>query len=106
MTKRCISLLPTQEWQQMARYFFNVHDGVSIADTIGSEHPDVESARSEAIETIAERLRGTMLKKVDVSAWLMNVTDENGFTVMVLSFTAAVKIVDQTGVRALETSAP
>ncbi|NHT78577.1 hypothetical protein G8E10_23010 [Rhizobiaceae bacterium CRRU44] len=79
----------------MARYFFNVHDGVSIADTVGSEHPNIESARSEAVETIAERLRGTMLKKTDVSAWLMNVVDESGFTVIVLSFTAAVKIVDR-----------
>ncbi|WP_409995797.1 DUF6894 family protein [Rhizobium leguminosarum] len=49
----------------------------------------LKSARSEAVETIAERLRGALLKKADVSAWLMNVTDEQGVTVMVLSFTAA-----------------
>ncbi|MGV1873728.1 DUF6894 family protein [Agrobacterium rosae] len=89
----------------MARYFFNVHDGVSIADTVGSEHPDIESARSEAVETIAERLRGTMLKNTDLSAWLMNVVDESGFTVMVLSFTAAVKIVDRFDVSATEGAA-
>ena len=79
----------------MPRYFFNVHDGVSITDTVGSEHPDVDSARSEAVETIAERLRGTLLAKSDVSAWLMTVVDESGFTVIVLSFTAAVKIIAQ-----------
>ena len=89
----------------MARYFFNVHDGVSITDTVGSEHPDIESARSEAVETIAERLKGTMLMKTDVSAWLMNVVDESGFTVMILSFTAAVKIIDRFDVAAIEAPA-
>ncbi|NKM22464.1 hypothetical protein GFM01_32885 [Rhizobium laguerreae] len=78
----------------MARYFFNLHDGISIPDPVGSEHPDLQSARVEAVETIAERLRGALLKKADVSAWLMNVTDEQGVTVIVLSFTAAVQIVD------------
>jgi hypothetical protein len=89
----------------MPRYFFNVHDGVSIADTVGSEHPDVDSARSEAVETIAERLRGTMLAKGDVSAWLMNVVDESGFTVIVLSFTAAVKIIDRPDIAAMKSTA-
>jgi hypothetical protein len=81
----------------MARYFFNVHDGISIQDTVGSEHPDIQSARLEAVETITDRLKGALLKNSDISAWLMNVTDERGFTVIVLSFTAAVKIVDQGG---------
>lgn len=67
----------------MARYFFNVHDGISLIDTVGSEHPDVQSARHEAVETIAERLKGALLKDADISAWLMNVTDERGFTVIV-----------------------
>ncbi|MFP3547453.1 hypothetical protein SB748_29050 [Rhizobium sp. SIMBA_035] len=88
----------------MPRYFFNVHDGVSIPDSVGSEHADVESARSEAVETIAERLRGTMLTKTDVSAWLMNVVDEDGFTVIVLSFTAAVKVIDRPGGSVLKTA--
>lgn len=79
----------------MARYFFNLHDSISLPDTVGSEHPDLLSARREAVETIAERLKGSLLKETDVSSWLMNVTDEHGFTVMVLSFSAAVQIVDQ-----------
>ncbi|MBY2910020.1 DUF6894 family protein [Rhizobium leguminosarum] len=82
----------------MARYFFNVHDGISIPDRVGSEHPDLQSARTEAVETIAERLRGALLNKADVSAWLMNVTDERGLTVIVLSFTAAAQIVDHVNV--------
>ncbi|MBX4864040.1 hypothetical protein HJA86_29705 [Rhizobium bangladeshense] len=89
----------------MARYFFNVHDGISIPDTVGSEHPDLQSARDEAVETIAERLTGALLNKADVSAWLMNVTDEQGVTVIVLSFTAAVQIVDQVYLAAQESGA-
>ncbi|MGV1754674.1 DUF6894 family protein [Agrobacterium sp. CG674] len=78
----------------MARYFFNFHDGVSFLDTVGSEHSDVDSARNEAVETVAERLKGALLNKSDSSSWLMNVTDENGLTVIILSFSATVQIVD------------
>ena len=53
----------------MPRYFLNVHDGVSSPDSVGCEHVDVESARSEAVETIAERLRGTMFTNTDDSAF-------------------------------------
>lgn len=89
----------------MTRYFFNLHDGISLPDTVGSEHPDLLSARSEAVETIAERLKGALLKKADISSWLMNVTDEHGFTVMVLSFSAAVQIVDQPSLAAARAAA-
>jgi hypothetical protein len=76
------------------RYFFNVLDGTTKPDSVGSVHPDIESAGNEAVEAIAELLKGLMLQDADVSAWLMNVTDENGFTVIVLSFTAAVQVMD------------
>ena len=89
----------------MARYFFNVHDGISIPDMVGSEHPDLFGARMEAVESIAERLKGSLLKEADVSSWLMNVTDEHGFTVMVLSFSAAIQIVDQPSLAAARAAA-
>jgi hypothetical protein len=66
-----------------SRYFFNAHDGISITDTVGSKMP-TSKARSEAVETIAERLRGTILTEADVSAWLMSVVDESGFTVKII----------------------
>lgn len=89
----------------MARYFFNLHDGVNLPDTVGSEHPDLQSARNEAVETIAERLKGFMLTETDVSAWIMNVTDEDGFTVIVLSFSAAVQIIDHASLVAARAAA-
>jgi hypothetical protein len=45
-----------------------------------------------------------MLTNTDVSAWLMNVVDEDGFTVIVLSFTAAVKVIDRPVGSALKTA--
>lgn len=89
----------------MRRYFFNLHDSVSLPDTVGSEHPDLASVRSEAVESIAERLKGAVLKETDVSSWLMNVTDEQGVTVLVLSFSAAVQIVDQPSLAAARAAA-
>jgi hypothetical protein len=76
----------------MGRYFFHLHDGIDIPDTIGSEHPDLASVRAEAVESISERTRGRLLHTADTSAWLMNVTNEAGFTVMVVSLSAAVQV--------------
>jgi hypothetical protein len=89
----------------VARYFFNMHDGESRPDNVGSEHDDVEGVRTEAIETIAERLKGALLRKADVSAWLMNVTDAQGLTVIVLSFSAAIQIVDRLSLATARASA-
>ncbi|MEB2848378.1 hypothetical protein GAO09_11240 [Rhizobiales bacterium RZME27] len=77
----------------MPRYFFHLHDGQDLPDLIGSDHPDVAGARAEAVESIAERLRGRLLEGSDVSAWIINVTDELGITVLILSFAATVHIV-------------
>jgi hypothetical protein len=79
----------------MPKYFFNLHDGVDLPDPYGSEHPDLASVRAEAVESIAERLRGRLLEDKDISAWIMNVVDEAGITVLILSFSAAVQIVNQ-----------
>jgi hypothetical protein len=76
----------------MARYFFNIHNGISQTDSIGSEHSDMISVRAEAVESAGELLRGRLLEASDVSALLMHVTDEAGATVLVLSVSAAVQI--------------
>jgi hypothetical protein len=77
----------------MPRYFFNVHDGISTSDLIGSEHPDLYAVREEAVETIAERLKGKLLKSKDLSSWTLNVTNDSGLTVLILSLSAAVQII-------------
>ena len=88
-----MSALASQQESAVPRYFFNFHDGYDFIDSIGSEHPDISSVRAEAVETIGERLRGTLLNNKDVSAWLMNVRNEAGFTVLILSLAATVQVV-------------
>ena len=41
----------------MPRYFFNIDDGHTTIDNEGSEHPDLQSARQEALVTSSETLR-------------------------------------------------
>lgn len=77
----------------MARYFFNIHDGTSIVDTIGSEHKDLLSVRNEAVDTISQRFHNALLRTSDTSSLLMNVTDQDGITVLMLSFSATVQII-------------
>jgi hypothetical protein len=67
---------------------------MDLPDTVGSEHPNLASVRTEAVESVAERLRGRLLDKLDVSAWMMNVTDQAGVTVLILSMAATVHIVN------------
>lgn len=77
----------------MPRYFFNLHDGYDFIDDVGSEHPDLHSARAEAVENLGERMRGSLLIDRDVSACLINVTDEAGVTVLIVSLCAAAQII-------------
>jgi hypothetical protein len=72
-----------------------MHDGTSIEDTVGSEHDSLKEVRREAVESVAERLKGALLKTTDTTAWVVNVTDEQGYTVMVLALTAVVQLVKQ-----------
>ena len=39
----------------MPRYFFHVHDGGSVPDDLGVNLPDIDAARSAAIELSCER---------------------------------------------------
>ena len=40
----------------MPRYFFNIEDGRTTIDNVGSEHPDLQAARGEALVTGTETL--------------------------------------------------
>jgi hypothetical protein len=81
----------------VARYFFNLHDGRDFVDDVGSEHSDLQSVRAEAVESLGERLRGRLLHGQDDSGWLMNVTDEAGVTVMIISLAAAIQLLAPAG---------
>lgn len=74
----------------MARYFFHLKSDVDLNDSIGSDHDDLDSVRSEAVESIGEHARSHLLHLTDTSDWLMNVTNESGSTVMLVSLVASV----------------
>jgi hypothetical protein len=76
----------------MARYFFNIRNGADIPDTVGSEHPDLASVREEALQATAELIKGRLLANSDADAWIVQVTDDTGFTVMVLSLSASIHV--------------
>ena len=63
----------------MPRYFFNIEDGHTIIDNVGSEHPDLESARQEALVTSSETLRdGGGPHLWSGKPWRLWVTDQPG----------------------------
>ena len=59
-----IALACTGAADKCSDIFFNLHDCISVPGTVGSEHPELHSVRSEAVATIAEPLKGTLLKDV------------------------------------------
>ena len=78
----------------MARFFFHIRDGKTTLDTEGSEHADLASVRQEAVEATAQILQGRLLGHSDTASWLVQVVDEAGFTVLVLSLAASVHILN------------
>jgi hypothetical protein len=74
----------------MPRYFFNIRDGETIIDDEGTELPDLDAARAEAIGLSGEMLhhgpRATPLW--DGTSWEMWVTDESERTLFTLRFSA------------------
>ena len=76
----------------MARYFFNMHNDISVIDDIGSEHADLDSVRAEAVEAVQEVSKGPLLSKGNLDAYVIHVTDALGATVLILSMTANVQV--------------
>jgi hypothetical protein len=76
----------------MPRYYFNVHDGKVMRDKLGSEFPDLDAARNEAITASAEMLRSLRDPMFWNGAdWTMSVTDETGEELFSLPFSGQMK---------------
>lgn len=75
----------------MARYFFNFLDGRNVRDGEGSEHPNMESVREEAVDVLTEILKGRLLENEDMSTVMVQVTNEQNETVLIVSLLAAVR---------------
>ena len=72
----------------MPRFFFHVRDGKDLPDTEGSELPDLNAVRTEALKASGEMLRDSKGGAEFWSGddWTMNVTDEAGQPVLTLRF--------------------
>jgi hypothetical protein len=71
----------------MPRFYFHVHDGVSELDREGTELPDWEEARLEAIRQTGAILRDEAWHIALGEDWRMEVTDERGLLLFRLDFT-------------------
>ncbi len=71
----------------MPRFFFNIHDSRDMPDRDGVDLPDLKAVRAEAVKTAGE-----MLRDIDGALtgeeWIMEVTDEAGWLVLTLRFSA------------------
>jgi hypothetical protein len=72
----------------MPVYHFNMHDGQSYPDALGSECQDIEAARIEAVRRIGDLLREHAARFWTGDEWTMQVADEAGLTLFCLTFVA------------------
>lgn len=62
----------------MSRYFFDVHDGVSVVDDRGSDHADQAAARAHAQHLAASFVGRPGMLTADGGAIIVDVRDELG----------------------------
>lgn len=71
------------------RYYFGVCDGRIIPDEVGTELPDLEAVRDEALSASVALLKGIGRAEFWTGEdWTMNVTDATGREVLTLRFAA------------------
>lgn len=66
------------EEPRLTRYFFDVHDGGPQLDDTGTELPDLDAVRLQAIHTLPDIARDEIPKDGDRRTFTVLVTDENG----------------------------
>ena len=72
----------------MPIYHFNVEDGVKYPDVNGTEYPDLESARTEAVKRSGSLLRDNAESFWGGHGWKLIVTDTNQMVLFTLHFLA------------------
>ena len=70
----------------MPRYHFNVHDGVCLPDVEGSDLPNCQAARLEAIHRAGEMLRDEPQSVALGEDWRIEVTDSTGLILFQMTF--------------------
>jgi hypothetical protein len=72
----------------MPRYFFHVRDGHDMPDDTGTELPDDDAARAEAVVLAGSLLRDLGGQFWSGTDWFMQVVREDGKQVCELEFSA------------------
>lgn len=72
----------------MPIYHFNLQDGQSYPDVAGSEYPDLDAARTEAVRRSGVLLRDNATSFWGGNGWKLIVTDQNGMILFTLHFLA------------------
>ena len=70
----------------MPRFHFNVYDGVSEPDPEGTELPDWQTARLEAIRLACEILKDDAHRIGLGEDWRIEVTDSTGLILLQMTF--------------------
>ena len=73
---------------QMPRYFFHVRDGHDMPDLDGTELPNAETARREAVQMAGRLIADRPLQFVDGTQWHIEVTNEADMILFRLDFLA------------------
>jgi len=72
----------------MPRYFFNVYDGVSMPDATGTELPDWQDARVEAIQRAGAIFQANAARIALGEDWHIEVTDARQLVLFRFDFIA------------------
>lgn len=72
----------------MARYYFNLHDGMVFPDNHGRELGTLSQARAAAADYACEMLRGLSQRCWTGEESELQVTDERGVVLFTLAFCA------------------
>jgi hypothetical protein len=72
----------------MPRFFFHVHDGQDFVDLQGTELPDLDAARREAVRFSSALLSEQSEQFWASGEWIMRVTDASDLTLFQLTFFA------------------
>ena len=70
----------------MPRYHFNVYDGIALPDHEGTELPNLDAARREALK-VAEGLITSPARREDLGEeWRLEITNEAGVLLFRMDF--------------------
>lgn len=70
----------------MSRFYFNVEDGTSLTDDVGSELDNIDAAKTLAMQYAGQLIGDGGAALYDRGDWEMRVADDGGRTLFTLIF--------------------